>query len=226
MDVVFVEPQDAGNIGFVARAMANFGLKKLVLVKPCAITPMARARAVRAWPIVQQARVAKTFDAAIKPYDVVIGTTAKPSRSTTRSAVSPRELRRALSRGRHCLVLGREDSGLTNAELRKCDVVVTIPTDSRYRSMNVSHAASIVFYELYGAEPGRESNARDRKLLVRFFAKLARNPALHRRNPENAVKMFRNVVSRSFVSATEASGILGVLRVASEALRKTAERFL
>jgi TrmH family RNA methyltransferase len=211
--VVFVEPESAGNVGFLARAMANFGLSELVLVNPRELGLMARSRAMHAWPIIQNARVAKSFDEAVAPYDEVIGTTAKtPSdNNSTRAFVTPRELASQLGHGRYCLVIGRESRGLTTEELRKCDITVRITTSDSYPSMNASHAAAVLFYELFSAKenPSRVSDAREKRALLKMFDGIASSCGL--RNAENAVKCFRNVVSRAFISGHEAKAIAAVL---------------
>ncbi len=213
MAVVFVEPESPGNVGFLARAMANFGLSELVLVNPCDITVMARARAMHAWPLVQNARIVGSFDEAIAPYDEAIGTTAKTAsdNNSTRAFVTPRELAESMGKGKYCLVIGRESRGLTTAELRKCDIVTRVPTAESYPSLNASHAAAILFYELFSSKgnESRESDAREKQALVDLFSGVAESSGL--RNSENAVKCFRNVISRAFISGHEAKAIAGVL---------------
>lgn len=220
--VVFVEPETPGNVGSLARVMANFGLRELVLVDPCEIKEdgEARALAMHAWPIVANARMMK-FEEAIKGFDNVIGTTARiaSDMNTTRAYVTPRELVKTMKEfdGDVCIVFGRESSGLTNEELRKCDVVVHIPCSPKYPTLNVTHAAAIIFYELFAEKrnPHRVGNPRQKEEVIQLFEKLAYS--LNLRNPENAVKQFRNVISRAFISGSEAKGIAGVL---SKALRK------
>ncbi len=213
MAVVFVEPESPGNVGFLARAMANFGLNELVLVNPCDITAMARARAMRAWPLVQQARIARSFDEAVKPYDEVIGTTAisVSDEDSTRASVTPRELAGSMGTGRYCIVIGRESRGLTKEELRKCDIVASIPTTENYNTLNATHAAAILFYELFSPKTNesRESDAKEKRALVDLFSDSAESCGM--RNPENAVKCFRNVISRAFISGREAKAIAGAL---------------
>ena len=67
--VILVETQNPGTIGSVARAMKNFGLTDLILVNPCKITSMTRARSMHAWDVVQKAKIVDTFAEAIKPFD-------------------------------------------------------------------------------------------------------------------------------------------------------------
>ena len=220
--MVFVEPETPGNVGALARVMANFGLKELVLVNPCEIREdgEARALAMHAWSIVANAR-RMSFEEAIEGFDNIIGTTARiaSDMNTTRAYMTPRELAKAMKEfeGDICIVFGRESSGLTNEELRKCDMVVHIPCSPEYPTLNITHAAAIIFYELFTEKrnPYRLGNPRQKEEVIRLFEELAYS--LNLRNPENAVKQFRNVISRAFISGSEARGIAGVL---SRALRR------
>ena len=210
--VILVEPENPGTIGFLARAMNNFGLSNLVLVNPCAITAMTRARAMHSMHIVESARIVKSFDEAIAGFDEVIATTAKPSsdNNTTRAYVTPRELASSRGQGNYALVFGRESTGLRTAEIRKCDIAMHIECPG-YRVMNITHAAAIVFYELFSSKAStrRRSSHDEKATLMRFFSEAAHAADL--RSPENSIKMFRSVVSRAFVSGKEARGIAIVL---------------
>lgn len=220
--VVFVEPETPGNVGALARLMANFGLSELVLVNPCEMDGEAKARAIHAWPIIQKAK-RMSFDEAIEGFDNIIAPTAKVSsdRSTTRAFLTPRELAEKLkgTKGRYCLVFGRESCGLKNHELRKCDITVHINCSPEYRTMNITHAAAIVFYELFSEKtnPVRRSVPREKRDMVDLFERLAFSVDM--RNPENAVKQFNNVVSRAFISGSEANGIAGVFSRAYKKIR-------
>lgn len=228
--VVFLEPETPGNVGALARAMANFGLKELVLVNPCELDEKTRARAVRAWPLVQKAKKT-SFEEAIKGFDNVIGATARvhSDRNTTRAYVTPKELARELTKtkGAYCFVFGRESSGLTNEELRQCDITVHIPCTPGHRALNVTHAAVILFYELFSEKENttRKSDERQKKDMIKLFQRLALS--LDMRNPENAVKQFKSVVSRAFISGSEAKGISGVFSKAHKKIqsKKNIETF-
>ncbi|MCD4739909.1 TrmJ/YjtD family RNA methyltransferase [archaeon] len=221
--VVFVEPETPGNIGALARTMANFGLKELVLVNPCEIDEKAKARAVGALPILENAQI-MAFNKAIHGFDAVIGTTARvySDYNTTRAFVTPRELSKQFkkTKGNYCFVLGRESSGLKNNELRKCDISVHIPCSPGYRALNITHAAAILFYELFSEKENksRTSTQRQKQDMLTLFEKLALSVDM--RNPKNAVKQFNSVISRAFVSGSEAQGISGVLSRAYDRMEK------
>ncbi len=213
--VVFVEPESSGNIGALARVMKNFGLKELVLVNPkCEIDKEAKARAKHAFDIIEKARIVKDFG-KIGDFDFIIGTTGKitPDYNEVRCSITPRELAgQAKVKGRMAIVLGREGTGLTNDELALCDIIVHIPTDSRYPIMNITHAAAIVFYELFsaGRETGEKASAREKEVLLDYFDGILDNlPAI--RDKKKVGKIFRNIVNRSMIAGKEAHTLAGVL---------------
>jgi TrmH family RNA methyltransferase len=91
----------------------------------------------------------------INRIDFAVGTTgtAGGSYNVPRIAVTPENLAQSLNvEGDVALVFGREGDGLTNHELELCDVVVSIPTHDSYPILNITHAAAIIFYELFKTE--------------------------------------------------------------------------
>jgi len=213
--VVFVEPESSGNIGALARVMKNFGLYDLILVNPkCKIDKEVRARAKHAFDVVEKARIVKDFS-KIGDFDFVIGTTGKITRNydEVRHSITPRELAKQIkAKSRIALVFGREGIGLKNEELAECDIVVHIPTDPRYPIMNVSHAAAILFYELFSADRrlGTEARLREKKILFEHFEKIVNElPGI--RDKKKVAKVFRNVMNRAMVVGKEAQTLAGAL---------------
>ena len=150
--IVLVNTSHPGNIGGVARAMKNMGLTDLYLVSP-ADYPSDRAqwRAASALDILKSAKVVETLDDAIADCGLVIGTSAR-SRRIPWPLVTPRE---CADRSYHeskshsvAIVFGREDRGLTNDELHKCNYHVHIPSNPEYSSLNLAAAVQVVAYEL------------------------------------------------------------------------------
>ena len=152
IDIVLVEPSHPGNIGGVARAMKNMGLKNLVLVKPREFPAKeAEWRAASAIDVLQNARVLSSLDEAIADKQFVVGTSARERRI-------PWPVQDArLAGARVCehsafekvaILFGREDSGLNNDELRRCNLHCYIPTHEDYESLNLAMAVQIVCYEI------------------------------------------------------------------------------
>ncbi len=151
--VVLVRPTEEGNVGAVARAMANTGLDRLILVEPAVrIGAKALARAVGGAPILEAAVRSPSLSATLAPFRHVVGTSSQRERSLKNRTIEPRKLPERLAGGdpRHAaLVFGPERSGLTIEELALCATVVRIPTASGKPTLNLAQAVLIVAYELF-----------------------------------------------------------------------------
>lgn len=223
--VVLVEPEHEGNVGSIARLMKNFDLSKLWLVKPkVEIGNGAYSLAVHAGKVLKEASIVEDLDDALVGAQWVVGTTsivAKKPGNLRRTAITLEELaEQTMNRKEEfALLFGREGSGLSNRELDRCDVVVSIPSSSTYRALNVASAAAIVFYELWKAEGNRrgrgyldEADAEMRERILRLFDALAVKGSTPNHKRRLADKAFKNIVSRAFISKREAALIVGVLR--------------
>jgi TrmH family RNA methyltransferase len=228
--VVLVEPEHEGNVGSIARLMKNFGLSKLWLVNPkVKLENEAYSFAVHAGEVLKEASIVEDLDDALEGAQWVVGTTsivAKKPGNLRRTAITLEELtEQTMNRQEEIVLLfGREGSGLSNRELDRCDVVVSIPSSSTYRALNVASAAAIVFYELWKAEGNREArgyldeaDAEIRGRILRLFDSLAVKGGTPAHKRRLADKAFKNVVSRAFMSKREAFLIMGVMRRAVKA---------
>ena len=157
--IVLVEPQHPGNIGAVARAMKNMGLSDLHLVKPALFPhPEAIARASGADDVLQAAQVHERFDQAIADCGLIVGTSAR-QRHLPWELVEPRDCSAQIVQTSRtqtvAMVFGAERTGLTNAELERCNLLMTIPTAPDYSSLNLAMAVQVVSYELWlASRPG------------------------------------------------------------------------
>jgi tRNA/rRNA methyltransferase len=151
--VILVRPQLGQNIGAVARAMSNFGLKELRIVAPRDGWPNARAAETASGGegIIHAATIFADFDAATADIHVAYATTARPrdmeKRVADPGAALP-ELKTQVDAGRRvALVFGPERTGLENEEIVRCDALMTIPTAPENSSLNIAQSAVVVFYE-------------------------------------------------------------------------------
>lgn len=157
--IVLVDPNHPGNIGAVARAMKNMGLHELHLVRPQFFPNAdATARASGANDVLEAAQVHEDFADAIADCGLVVGTSAR-QRHLPFDLVEPREcaarIVQAGQAGGAAVVFGSERIGLTNEELAHCNLLATIPADSRYSSLNLAMAVQVFAYELWLAgRPG------------------------------------------------------------------------
>jgi len=152
--IVLVGITHPGNIGAIARVMKNVGLKNLTLVSStnCGPETEAFAMASGAYDIVEQARKLDDLEAGLKDCAMAMGTSArvggKRSDAKTPEDLVPEFLECARS-GPVACVFGRESKGLSNEELNLCTHHLIIPTDAEFASMNISHAAAVIGYEIF-----------------------------------------------------------------------------
>ena len=137
--------------------MANMGLDRLILVEPAAETgDVAKAFAVGARPILENAVRIPSLREALAPFRRVVGTTSTRDRSLGIPVLTPRELPAWLAHSADippgtptALVFGPEVGGLTNEELALASAVVSIPCSPVQPTLNLAQAVLILSYELF-----------------------------------------------------------------------------
>jgi tRNA/rRNA methyltransferase len=156
--IVLVRPREQGNVGSAARAMANMGLDRLILVEPAAeIGDIAKAFAVGARAVLDGLVRAPDLRTALAPFRRVVGTTSTRDRRLGIPILTPRELPAWLSDAPNApdtptaLVFGPEVGGLTNEELALASAVVSIPCSPVQPTLNLAQAVLILAYELFVA---------------------------------------------------------------------------
>lgn len=154
MRFVLVETSRPGNIGATARAMKTMGFSDLVLVRPrfvdVATEPEAIAFASGAVDILQQARRVESIGEALAGCNFAAAVSAR-LREFSPPVTTPRELAARLALHadtRVALVFGNERFGLPNEIVEKCNVLINIPANPAYSSLNLAQAVQIVAYEM------------------------------------------------------------------------------
>ena len=233
--VILVEPQLPENVGAVARAMANFGLARLRLVRPRAAFPNEKARAVAsgAERVLEQATLHESVEAAIGDLNTVFAATAR-AHDQAKPVVGAEEAARIaaekIAAGESVgLMFGRERNGLENDEVALADRIITLPVNPAFASLNLAQAVVIVGYEWFkhlggGALPfamPRKSDAAPREQLLAFFADLERE--LERveffRPPDKRATMqinLRNIFSRMQPTRQDIQTLHGVIMAIAE----------
>ena len=139
---ILVGTTHPGNIGAAARAMKNMGIKQLGLVSPKEFPhEQAFYRAKAAVDVLEEAVVHENLKEAVADSIFVVGTSAR-NRKVPWPIVSQK------GEGKIAVIFGREDRGLTNEELRLCNLHVHIPSSQEYPSLNLSQAIQILAYEI------------------------------------------------------------------------------
>ena len=220
--VVLVRPEHEGNVGAVARAMANFGFSKLVLVRPEANHrgDAAVARAKHAWGILDEAEVVDSLEDA--GCDWLVATSGKLGADTNipRVALQPWQLAGKVTGARKTVgvVFGPESKGLLNEEVEGCDAMVSIPTDGGYPVLNLSHAVAIVLYELRVARQGKVERytpvgAKDKEVLYGLVDEVLDSttfPTAEKRDIQKRV--WKRVFGKSFMTRREAFALMGFFK--------------
>ncbi|MEN2494540.1 MAG: tRNA (cytidine(34)-2'-O)-methyltransferase [Hyphomicrobiaceae bacterium hypho_1] len=151
--IIVVEPQIPENVGMVARAMGNFGLDDLRVVKPRYKWPSEKARAVAsgAASIIDNAKLYSNLSSSTSELNWVVATTAR-QRDLRKTIMTPQEaaynLSVRVSRKEKCGILfGRERSGLETDEVARADAIVVIPVNSLFASLNLAQSVLLIGYE-------------------------------------------------------------------------------
>ena len=238
--VVLVEPQFDGNIGAVARCLRNFGLHELRILRHDGdFTDETRNRAKHAQSVLDDCQVHQNWDACFEDISLVIGTSGKREMGDKvlfRHFLLPAEMGERLSdvEGKVAIVFGPEGMGLTQEELRACDLMLTIPTWEGYPILNLSHTVAIVCYEWFQTLLPKIGN--DRALPKTVHTERILNPDLKRQIRRRAKEIadasskrddqktitadtLSRVILRGMPTDDEAHSLLGILDAATKAMK-------
>jgi len=224
--IVLVEPQIPGNIGSVARAMNNMGLKKLIVVNPANydISIVMKTATHNSINILEEMEIMDNLLDAIGPYNYVVGTTARIGAKRP-ALTTPRKLAKDLvslsQENKIAILFGREDWGLTNEQLKYCHTIVNIPT-ANLASLNLAQAVMVICYEIHMANIDEDSTLSPIPRLANKFELEAMYEHLKRalmkigfidpKNPEHWMLNIRRLLSRYPLQAREVQIIRGICR--------------
>jgi TrmH family RNA methyltransferase len=151
--LVIVEPEGAYNVGFIARLVKNFEVDEFYIVNPKCDLEEAKKFSARGIEVLEKkAKIVSSFDDAIKDADIKIATSsiADNKGDLIRKSIRPWDLEKFIGNDkRTALIFGRESVGLTREEIMKSDFLLFIPANPEYPVLNLSHAVSIVLYEIW-----------------------------------------------------------------------------
>jgi tRNA/rRNA methyltransferase len=219
VSIVLVEPLYEGNVGFAARVMKNFGFTRLVLVNPCELGDDAIMRASHARDVLDGAR-RMTVAEVYREFDFVVATTGEVSKSVCTPMrmpyYSPAEVREIVADidGTVAILFGRENWGLANEELKRANLICTIPTSDVYPILNLSHAVGILCYELANLPRGEYPIAGPAQMDALYehidaFLDRIDHPDFKR---ENTMILIRRLIGRTKLTIREASTLHGLMR--------------
>ena len=224
--VILIEPQGPLNIGSVCRVMMNFGLADLRLVNPQAdhLGEEARRMAVRATPLLEQARVYASLPDALAGCTLAIGTTrrfGKYREDFIHPNDAGREIFTAAEAAPTALVFGREDRGLHTNELDLCQRFLTIPTSDELPSMNLAQAVAVCLYEVgqaaaeaTGKVSGRRRKSASSAAIEAMYSHMRQSLLevgyLDPQNPEHILRTFRRIFSRAGLNERDVRVLQGL----------------
>lgn len=222
ISVVLVEPKYQGNIGAVARSMANSGISDLRIVKTPVETE-ALYRSMHGRYILENAQIFDSLSEAVKDFDIIAGTSdiSKSGEKFRRVPTGPEEfwLHNGLTGQKVALVFGREDNGLNNDELGLCNFFIKIIGSPEYPVYNLSHAVAIILYEMiktnYSGNATITHDIIDREkidvLMNRLNELLSKIDYTHAEN-EILMNMLGRIIARSNITESEFFKIMGIMR--------------
>jgi tRNA/rRNA methyltransferase len=232
--VVLVEPQLGENIGTAARAMANFGLTRMRLVRPRDAWPNIHARraASGADAVLDGAVLYDSLPAALADCHFVLATTAR-AHDQAKPVIGPSEAAsemapRIAAKETVAVVFGRERWGLMNDEVGLADRIVTFPVNPAFASLNLAQAVLLVSYEWFKVAGGglpfqmqQRSPPAGKEQLFALFASLERElerveffrPAEKR---DTMTINLRNIITRMAPSQQDIQTLHGVVTAIAE----------
>ena len=226
LDVVLVGVRNPLNIGAAARAMSNFGFRRLSVVHPFEPSFREAKSAVGATELVAKAHEFDTVAKAVQSCSLVVGTTAVRNRQIHhplyRLEQGAKLIRKRLASGRVALLFGSEKFGLSNEDLSHCHWLMRVPTNEQNISMNLGQAVAVCLYELIrdakAAIPAARqkmasASAGDQERMTLILLEAMRTSGYLARRPISDVEdRVRRLVRRLRIPADDSVAWLGILR--------------
>ena len=234
--VVLVNTRFPENVGMAVRACANMGCGDLVLAAPERWIPEKAAPLAtpKGLPLLGHVAVADSLEEATADCHLIVGTTARTG-GWRRALESPEQaagvIASALARGeRAALVFGSEDRGLENAQIERCQRIVTIPTSGEASSLNLAQAVLLLLYECAKAarrriadqrastaacadgEAAGITGAESERLMASLKDALLRLDAIHGDNPDYFLMPWRRLFARARLRRHEYDAFMGLCR--------------
>ncbi|MCG3149923.1 MAG: tRNA (cytidine/uridine-2'-O-)-methyltransferase TrmJ [Verrucomicrobiae bacterium] len=212
VSVILVEPATPGNIGSTARAMKTMGLSDLVVVNGVKFkgTVQAAMMGHGAGDLLDSARELPTWEEATAGIHWLVGTTHRKRRAQYPQMIPAREAAVKVAslseKHRVGLVFGREETGLTDAELRKCHDIASVAQSAEHPSLNLSQAVMIFAYEVFLASLGEVARQHYNLATVHEVESMLQHMATslakvgfvpHQGNPDTFLRALRRVISRA-----------------------------
>ena len=151
--IILIETSNSGNIGSTLRAMKTMGFGNLCLVNPKKFpSEEVTALAANASDLIDTVQVVNSLEKALDGCNLVVGTSSRdrkvPWPNESIISASPKIIAEADKDNTVAILFGREDRGLTNEELQRCNLHVHIPANEDYPVLNVAMSVQVICYQL------------------------------------------------------------------------------
>jgi len=227
--VVLSHTSHPGNIGAAARAMKTMGLHHLYLINPRHFPdPQAFAMAAGADDVLAGAVVCASVDEALQDVVLTVGMTAR-QRDISNEVMTPRvalpQVVELAQTQPVALLFGTEMSGLTNEEASRCQMLVNIPANPDFSSLNLAAAVQVIGYELAGAAQNYQPVAQQTQpaahqqvegLMIHLEKTLHEIGFFTTQNPARMMQRLRRLYARARLEADEINILRGILTVTTE----------
>ena len=227
LSIILVEPNGPINIGSVCRTMMNFGFTSLRLVNPTKHykSLLAKKMALSAFSVLEKAPVFDDLKSALSDIQIAFGTTrrfGKYRKNFFTPSSAALKLHESYYNIKCALVLGPEDTGLETKDLDLCQHFITIPTHEIYPSMNLSHALSVLLYEIslksdagggfHDPEPKEFATGDEIEHMFSHMKKsLVDIDFLDSHNPDHLLRTFRRIFGEAGLSSRDVRILRGLL---------------
>ena len=144
------KPQLSENIGACARAMKNFNFSNLIIIDPKPSFPNDKiyATSVGAKEIIANAKIYNKFEESLSNFDYLIATSSR-FRNKNINHITLHDLKKVNLRKKIGFIFGSEASGLTNYEISYVNSTMSIPSNEKFKSLNLSHSLILVCQTLF-----------------------------------------------------------------------------
>ena len=227
IELILLEPETPENLGAVARVMKNFAFTRLTLISPKIKKDNEKALIVakHAKDILKKAKT-ENFS-YLKKFDYLIGTTAilGTDYNIPRNPINPGQLSEKLSeinyrKSNIGILIGREGTGLKNDEINLCDILVTIPASLKYPTLNISHAVSIILYELFkkfeedsSISHIKSAAKKEKEIIMQYLNKILGKIEFATKEKKITQKrVWKRIFGKAMLTKREAFTVMGLFR--------------
>ena len=235
--IILIETTNSGNIGSALRAMKTMNFSRLCLVRPKDFpSDEVETMAANAKDLIKQIEVVDNLDEALEGMNFIVGTSSRmrkvPWPNETLENASPRIISEVENKTNVAILFGREDRGLTNDELQRCNLHLYIPANKDYPVLNLSMAVQVVCYQLYidgllhqdyvqseyWDVPSAEANHVNR--LINHFIEVAEElEVFNKGNPRKIGARIKRMFTRIGLDEMEVNFMRGFLSAVEKKLR-------